>query len=109
MRFLVDAQLPVALARWLSSRGHPSEHVADCGLLEADDSRIWQFTVDSGLAIITKDEDFALRRNLARTGPTIVWVRKGNVRNAQLLAWFDDALPVLMDALQRGEKMIELY
>lgn len=81
----------------------------DCGLLAADDSRIWQFATDTGFAIITKDEDFALRRNLSSSGPTIVWVRKSNVRNAELLAWFGDALPVLMDALQRDEATIELY
>jgi predicted nuclease of predicted toxin-antitoxin system len=29
MRFLVDAQLPPALARWLAANGHTVEHVAD--------------------------------------------------------------------------------
>jgi hypothetical protein len=38
-----------------------------------------------------------------------LWIRKGNVRNAVLLAWFGDAPPVLMDGLQRGEITIELY
>lgn len=77
MRFLVDAQLPVALARWLSSVGHPSKHVMDCELLHASDSEIWKFAAEAGLTIVTKGEDFALRRNPAATGPTIVWVRKG--------------------------------
>lgn len=109
MRFLVDAQLPVALARWLSRAGHPSKHVMDCGLLSADDSQIWRYAVDERLIIVTKDEDFAIRRNLASSGPTVVWVRKGNVRNAELLVWFSNALPVLTDALQRSEPTIELY
>lgn len=109
MRFLVDAQLPVALARWLVSKGHPSEHVADCGLLAADDSRIWKFAAESSLTIVTKDEDFVLKHDLATGGPPVVWIRKGNVRNAELLVWFNDALPVLVDALQRGETLIELY
>jgi len=26
MRFLVDAQLPPALARWLAAQGHEAEH-----------------------------------------------------------------------------------
>ena len=30
-RFLVDAQLPPALARWLTAHGHPSQHVFDFG------------------------------------------------------------------------------
>lgn len=32
MRFLVDAQLPPALARWLAAQGHEAEHVGDIGM-----------------------------------------------------------------------------
>lgn len=32
MRFLIDAQLPPALARWLEGEGHQAEHVSDIGL-----------------------------------------------------------------------------
>jgi predicted nuclease of predicted toxin-antitoxin system len=42
VRFLVDAQLPPALARVLSEKGHEAEHVADLGLVSATDSKIWQ-------------------------------------------------------------------
>ncbi|EQD33994.1 hypothetical protein B2A_12866, partial [mine drainage metagenome] len=41
MRFLVDAQLPPALARLLEDRGHQAEHVLDCGLERASDAAIW--------------------------------------------------------------------
>jgi predicted nuclease of predicted toxin-antitoxin system len=37
MRFVVDAQLPPALARYLSSLGHDAEHVFDL------DMKIFQF------------------------------------------------------------------
>jgi predicted nuclease of predicted toxin-antitoxin system len=40
MRFLVDAQLPAALARWLAAEGHRAEHVADIGLAGALDKEI---------------------------------------------------------------------
>jgi predicted nuclease of predicted toxin-antitoxin system len=40
VRFLVDAQLPPALARALSERGYVAEHVADVGLLSATDAEI---------------------------------------------------------------------
>ncbi len=40
MRFLIDAQLPPALARWLSGQGHEAEHVADRGMQAASDSAI---------------------------------------------------------------------
>jgi predicted nuclease of predicted toxin-antitoxin system len=32
MRFLVDAQLPPALARHLVAAGHEAQHVADLGM-----------------------------------------------------------------------------
>ena len=45
MRFLVDAQLPPALARLLITLGHTAEHVADIGLRDADDSPIWAYAL----------------------------------------------------------------
>jgi predicted nuclease of predicted toxin-antitoxin system len=41
VRFLVDAQLPPALARWLRDAGCEAEHVEDAGLRAAADGAIW--------------------------------------------------------------------
>lgn len=62
MRFLVDAQLPPALARWLADQGQPARHVYDLGLATADDREIWDVALATGAVVVTKDEDFALRR-----------------------------------------------
>jgi len=40
VKFLIDAQLPPALARWLQDAGYQAEHVGDLGLREANDSAI---------------------------------------------------------------------
>ena len=37
MIFLVDAQLPPALASWLTQQGHTAQHVDDLGLSNAED------------------------------------------------------------------------
>lgn len=58
MTFLVDAQLPPALARWLCQQGHTAAHVEDVGLREAEDIAIWNHALSSGVIIVTKDEDF---------------------------------------------------
>ena len=100
MRFLVDAQLPVALARWLSAAGIESEHVSDCGLLAASDGEIWSYAVSGGSVIVTKDEDFQLRRSMVEAGPAVVWVRLGNTRKGPLLAWFEKRLPDIVRALE---------
>ena len=34
MRFLVDNQLPAALARWLTAQGHDAIHVLDVALAQ---------------------------------------------------------------------------
>lgn len=108
MRFLIDAQLPPALARWLAKQGCEAEHVFDLGLAGAEDRTIWEHAVLHDLVIVTKDEDFALRRALETKGPAIVWIRVGNTRTGPLLRWFTPLLGDIMAALKRGEMLIEI-
>ena len=108
MRFLVDAQLPPALARWLVAQGHEAEHVADLGMQGASDAAIWTHASTSSAAVVTKDEDFAQRKVLSRTGPVIVWIRLPNTRRRDLLAWFGTVLPDIVAAVERGETLIEV-
>ena len=74
VRFLVDAQLPPALARHLSTLGHVAEHVSDHGLESAPDRDIWSRAVATDAYIITKDEDFVTLRALITRGPAVVWI-----------------------------------
>jgi predicted nuclease of predicted toxin-antitoxin system len=108
MRFLVDEQLPVALARWLAAKGHEAEHVGDRQLQAAPDAAIWDFAMQDGAAIITKDEDFAQRKVLSEKGPAIVWIRLPNSRRQALLDWFETVLPAVLSALERGETLVEV-
>jgi len=87
MRFLVDAQLPPALARWLTAAGHEAEHVGDIGLGGAGDHAIWSYALASGAVIVSKDEDFAQRKTLANGGPQIVWLRVPNTRKRDWRRW----------------------
>ena len=107
MRFLVDAQLPAALARSLTASGHEAAHVGDLGLERATDAAIWSRAIALGSIIVTKDEDFARRRSFALKGPVVVWIRLRNTRKAELLRWFEAALPRILEALARGETLIE--
>lgn len=108
MRFLVDAQLPPALARWLAAQGHEATHVLDHDLLEARDTVIWAEAIRLGAAIVSKDEDFVHLRTLKSDGPSLVWVRVGNTTRRQLLAWFAVLLPEIEKALASGERLIEV-
>jgi predicted nuclease of predicted toxin-antitoxin system len=88
VKFLVDAQLPPALARWLCEVGCDAQAVRELGLREADDNVIWQHAEANGCIIVTKDEDFAVRVQATQRGPDVVWLRVGNTSNAALRTWF---------------------
>ena len=77
MRFLVDAQLPPALARWLREYGHEAEHVEDVGMRAAEDEQLWSYALKADVAIVTKDEDFSDRAGRDSHSPAVVWVAVG--------------------------------
>ena len=108
MRFLVDAQLPPALARMLAAKGFEAEHVFDVGLDEAEDNRVWAYAKQANATIITKDEDFIVLASFDPNGPPIVWVRLGNTTKQALLVWFEPLLPAIISSLAEGNKLVEL-
>jgi predicted nuclease of predicted toxin-antitoxin system len=108
MRFLVDAQLPPALARWITQQGHDAEHVGDRAMATAPDGEIWNYALAAPAIIITKDEDFPRRRAVSTTGPTIIWIRLPNTRRRELIAWFETVFPKILAELDHGETLIEI-
>ena len=108
MRFIVDAQLPPALARWLVARGHEATHVSDIGLRDAEDTPIWRHAIATQAVILTKDEDFAHRFRQGGVCPIVVWFRLGNTNRHALLVWFDSLLPKVERLIESGERFIEI-
>ena len=108
MRFLVDAQLPPALARFLEAHGHEAKAARETGLREADDTAIWTFAQAGGWVVVTKDEDFAERSLRSVTGPQVLWLRIGNSTNRVLCAWLEPLLPAAVRDLESGHRLVEL-
>jgi len=108
MRFLIDAQLPPALARFLESRGHEARAVREVGLREAKDTIIWAFAQREGWVVVTKDEDFAQRALAASSGPQVLWLRIGNSTKGLLLTWIDPLLDGAVRELTAGNRIVEL-
>jgi predicted nuclease of predicted toxin-antitoxin system len=109
VRFLVDAQLPPALACHLAALGHEAEHVGEVGLLTASDERIWDHAAAVGAVLVTKDEDFVTMRALSKHGgPAVIWVRLGNTTKRALIARFTVAFPATAEALERGETVVQI-
>ena len=108
MRFLVDAQLPPALVDLLKLMGHEADHVFDLGLVSASDQAVWDFAVEHGAIIFTKDEDFRAMRLKLEVGPAVIWLRIGNTTTPALLNTLSGAWSAIISALERGEPIIEV-
>ncbi len=108
MRFLVDAQLPIELARALTAAGHFSVSVREIGLQTAEDELIWNYASRHQLAIVTKDEDFANRVWRTSQGPAVVWLRLGNCSNADLLNKVMPSLNEISTRIEIGDRLVEL-
>ena len=109
MRFVVDAQLPPALARLPTSHGHQAEHVADIGMRDAEDSPIWAYALENGAVLVTKDEDFPHRLSQKpQRAPVVLWLRIGNTSRRALIEWFEPLVPKIEALLEQGDRPVEV-
>jgi predicted nuclease of predicted toxin-antitoxin system len=109
MIFWLDAQLPPALAPWLTTTfGIPAHPVRDLGLREAKDPEIFQAARDAKAVVLTKDSDFV--EFVARLGPPpqIIWITCGNTTNARLREILGKSLPTAMPLIEAGEPLVEI-
>jgi predicted nuclease of predicted toxin-antitoxin system len=107
-KFIVDAQLPPALARYLSSLGEDAIHVLDADMMEAPDSAIWDLALAQQRIIISKDEDFQIRASVTENSPKLIWVRVGNTSKQAILQLFEKQWAQIIQELDNGEPLIEL-
>lgn len=105
MRFLVDAQLPPALCRWLCERGEDAVHVGDIGMIAARDADIAARAEADGAVLVSKDEDFVYLRLPDRFA--FLWLRCGNATNRALIAWMKSRWPRIRALLASGERLVE--
>jgi predicted nuclease of predicted toxin-antitoxin system len=108
VKFLVDNQLPPALARLIQNElGAEAVHVSEIGLRDATDAELWSYSSATGSILISKDEDFV---NMVLRTPTagLLWVRTGNCRRAFLLDAFRRIWPRIKERLENHERFIEI-
>jgi predicted nuclease of predicted toxin-antitoxin system len=108
VRFLVDNQLPPALARFIrDDLGSEALHVGDLNLQKAPDKVLWSYASVRTLILVSKDEDFV---DLYSGAPTtgLLWVRVGNCRRTHLLDVFQKAWPRIIGRFAGGDQFVEL-
>jgi predicted nuclease of predicted toxin-antitoxin system len=108
VHFLIDAQLPPALADFLIENGHSASSARDLKLRDAEDEVIWERARVEGMIIVTKDEDFAQMSWRYGAPPQVMWLRIGNATNRALFAWLKPILQEACDALLAGNPLVEV-
>ncbi|MGH8611059.1 MAG: DUF5615 family PIN-like protein [Gammaproteobacteria bacterium] len=109
MRFIVDAQLPPGLARYLADRFNvQASHVRELGLRDADDQTIFQHARQTSSIVVTKDSDFVELVYRHGAPPQIVWVTCGNTTNDNLNRIFADTFASALQLLAAGETLVEI-
>jgi predicted nuclease of predicted toxin-antitoxin system len=108
VKFLVDAQLPLALARWLRQQGHDAVHTLELpDRNRTKDSTLLQLAKADGRTLVTKDGDFQLTFELGKGPPKLLLVSTGNIANRELLNIFERNERAILAELQ-GSDFIEL-
>ena len=104
MRFLVDAQLPQRLARWLQDKGHDALHTRDLPTgNRTEDADVNDLSLRERRVIVTKDTDFVDTFLLARKPHKLLLVVTGNIDNADLEGLFERNLEAIVSVLEASD------
>ncbi len=101
MKFIVDAQLPISLSRFLNQRGHDSIHTLDLPERNAtDDSIINEISLKEERVVISKDSDFYDRFFRVLEPYKLLYLTTGNITNKALLTIFNKNLERIVAQLE---------
>lgn len=101
MKFLVDAQLPIRLARSISSRGHDVVHTSELSDGNGTtDPEIARIADAEDRVVVTKDRDFRDSHLLTSLPRRLLIVATGNISNDKLLQLFDQHHDAIVAALE---------
>ena len=101
MNFLVDAQLPRRLARFLTAAQHDAVHTLD--LLKGNrtpDAEVCEICRRENRALVTKDSDFTSSFFLRHEPPRLLLVSTGNITNRDLEGLFRANLGAIVRAFE---------
>ena len=104
MNFLIDAQFPRRLARWLKSEGHDAIHTLELPAgNRTEDAQISALSMREHRVVVTKDVDFVDTFLLQRIPYKLLLVATGNIGNPELVRRFEDNLDDILQALEASD------
>ncbi len=108
MKFIVDAQLPRRLARWLRENGFDAIHTLDLPARNrTDDDDINTLSMAENRVVISKDSDFYDRFFEKLEPHKLLFLTTGNIQNDDLIALFDKNFDEIVLALTHSN-VVEL-
>jgi predicted nuclease of predicted toxin-antitoxin system len=84
VKLLLDENLSRFLVRRLEDLFPSSTHVANAGLESSSDQVIWDYAVNNGFVIVSKDSDFHQRSFLFGAPPKVIWINAGNLSTSAI-------------------------
>lgn len=108
MKFLVDAQLSVRIARLLQESGYDTIHTLDLPKQNTTpDLEINSISIQQSRIVVTKDRDFFNSFIIRQEPYKLLLITTGNIKNTELLTLFLKTLPHLVELFQQ-HLLIEL-
>lgn len=93
MKFLLDAQLPRRLSRFIQEASHDAIHTLDLpNRNETSDTEILKYSIEQDCVLITKDHDFVNTFLVSHRPNKLLLVSTGNIRNRELEELFSAKL-----------------
>jgi predicted nuclease of predicted toxin-antitoxin system len=103
MKFIIDAQLPLRLAKLIQNAGHDAIHTLDLPQRNnTPDSNINTLSIEEERVVITKDSDFVDSFFAIQQPYKLLLVSTGNIKNSDLEAIFTVSLPQIVDLLNQN-------
>jgi predicted nuclease of predicted toxin-antitoxin system len=101
MNFLIDAQLPRRMARWLGAAGHDAIHTLDLPKAnQTTDAEINALSLLEQRIVVTKDGDFVDTFLLSNEPYKLLLVSTGNISNTDLEVLFTPLIPTIAATFQ---------
>ena len=104
LHLLLDENLPDGLSHAL---GEPCTHAIELGNQPTDET-LWRHAQREGCVILTKDVDFFNKLAMQGAPPKVVWIRTGNMRRTELVAFLAHQWPRIRRLLDHAD-LVEVH
>ena len=97
MKLLLDENLSDRIINKIIDLYPDSQHVKTLGLLNTNDSLIWEFAKFNGFVIVSKDSDFHQRSLLYSHPPKFIYLRIGNSPTSKIVEILRNNFSVIVE------------